>query len=101
MSKLGKDNRLWRSPRHHLDSNDSDNYVHWVELFFDLIHVVMVFILGNYLADHQSLEGVVTFVILFVAVWLAWSETSVYNSIYVSSLEPRFNSYLRVRPFYL
>jgi len=42
MSKLGKDNRLWRSPRHHLDSNDSDNYVHWVELFFDLIHVVMV-----------------------------------------------------------
>ena len=85
MSDLGKHNPLWRAPCHHLDHPHAHNHVHWMELFYDLIHVVMVFMLGNFLAEHKDIPGFITFALLFIAMWLAWGETSVYNSIYVST----------------
>lgn len=82
---LGEDHPLWRSPRHHLDLPESHDHVLWVELFYDLIHVVTIFLLGNYLSDHHDLPGFFAFCMLFIAMWLAWGETSVYNSLYVST----------------
>lgn len=82
---LGDKNPLWRSPRHHQDLSESHDHVHWVELFYDLIHVVMIFLLGNYLSHHHNLAGFVAFSMLFIAMWVAWGETSVYNSLYVST----------------
>ena len=38
---------MWRLPKHHLDHDDAHDHVHWVELFYDLIHVVIIFLLGN------------------------------------------------------
>lgn len=83
--KLGDEHPLWRSPRHHQDLTESHDHVLWVELFYDLIHVVMIFLLGNYLSDHHDLSGFIAFAIIFISMWLAWAETSVYNSIYVST----------------
>ncbi len=82
---LGDNNPLWRSPSHHLDLPKAHDHVHWMELFYDLIHVVMVFMLGNFLAEHHDMPGFIAFALLFIAMWLAWGETSVYNSIYVST----------------
>ena len=28
-----------------------NDHVHWIELFYDLIHVVIIFLLGNYLSE--------------------------------------------------
>lgn len=82
---LGDNNPLWRSPRHHQDLPEAHEHVHWVELFYDLIHVVTIFLLGNYLSHHHDLAGFIAFAMLFVSTWLAWGETSVYNSLYVST----------------
>ena len=82
---LGDNNPLWRKPQHHQDLPESHDHVHWMELFYDLIHVVMIFLLGNYLSEHHDLAGFAAFVMLFIATWLAWGETSVYNSLYVST----------------
>lgn len=76
---------MWRPPKHHLDHEDSHDHVHWVELFYDLIHVVIIFLLGNYLSDHLSLSGFFAFAGLFVAIWFAWADSSVFNSLYVST----------------
>jgi len=78
---LGDKNPLWRSPRHHLDLPGTHEHVHWVELFYDLIHVVMIFLLGNFLSHHHDLAGFIAFAMLFSAMWLAWGESSVYNSL--------------------
>jgi len=48
---------LWRRPRHHMDVDENHDHVHWVELFFDLVHVVTIFILGNYLSHHLGWQG--------------------------------------------
>lgn len=76
---------MWRLPKHHLDHQDAHDHVHWVELFYDLIHVVIIFLLGNYLSDHLNLNGFLTFAGMFIAMWFAWADSSVFNSLYVST----------------
>lgn len=76
---------LWRRPRHHMDAETASDHVHWVELFYDLIHVVTIFMLGNYLSHHLDWHGFWVFSGLFLAVWYAWADNTVYNSLYVST----------------
>lgn len=76
---------LWRAPLHHEDLDDPHDEVHWVELFYDLIHVVCVFMLGNYLSHHLSLEGLLIVAGVFTVIWMAWAEASYFSSLYVST----------------
>lgn len=76
---------MWRRPRHYMDAEQSSDHVHWVELFYDLIHVVTIFMLGNYLSHHLDWHGFLIFSGLFLAVWYAWADNMVYNSLYVST----------------
>ncbi|WP_219988672.1 low temperature requirement protein A [Leucothrix pacifica] len=76
---------LWRAPLHHEDLEDAEEHVHWVELFYDLIHVVCVFMLGNYLSHHLSIEGFLIFAALFAVIWMAWAEASYFSSLYIST----------------
>jgi low temperature requirement protein LtrA len=80
-----KDFPIWRRPRHHFDVEHPGDHVHWVELFFDLIHVVTVFMLGNYLSHHLDWHGLLVFTGLFLAIFFAWADSSVYNSLYIST----------------
>ena len=80
-----QDHPMWRKPQHHHDLEDAPDHVHWVELFYDLIHVVTIFLLGNYLSDHLDLQGFLIFAGVFIALWYAWGELSIFNSIYVST----------------
>ena len=76
---------MWRKPQHHQDLDHVHEHVHWTELFYDLIHVVTIFLLGNYLSHHLDLQGVLIFSGVFIALWYAWGELSIFNSIYVST----------------
>lgn len=76
---------MWRRPQHHQDIDHAHDHVHWVELFYDLIHVVTIFLLGNYLSHHLDLHGFMIFAGIFIALWYAWAELSIFNSIYVST----------------
>ncbi|MDJ0834053.1 MAG: low temperature requirement protein A, partial [Gammaproteobacteria bacterium] len=76
---------MWRKPQHHHDIDDVHDHVHWTELFYDLIHVVTIFLLGNYLSQHLDVQGFLIFTAAFIALWYAWGELSIFNSIYVST----------------
>jgi low temperature requirement protein LtrA len=79
------DHPMWRKPQHHQDLDPTHDHVHWTELFYDLIHVVTIFLLGNYLSSHLDLQGLLVFAGVFVALWYAWGELSMFNSIHVST----------------
>lgn len=79
------DHPIWRKPQHHQDLEQRHDHVHWVELFYDLIHVVTIFLLGNYLSQHLDLNGFLVFAGMFITLWIAWGELSIFNSIYVST----------------
>ncbi|MEY8827838.1 low temperature requirement protein A [Sedimentitalea sp. XS_ASV28] len=76
---------IWRKPQHHMDVENASDHVHWVELFFDLVHVVTIFLLGNYLSHHLDWSGFLVFTGLFIAFFFAWADSSVYNSLYIST----------------
>ncbi|WP_197473875.1 low temperature requirement protein A, partial [Oleiphilus sp. HI0066] len=80
-----QDHPMWRKPQHHHDLDHAHDHVHWVELFYDLIHVVTIFLLGNYLSHHLNIDGFLVFCGIFIALWYAWGELSIFNSIYVST----------------
>ncbi|MEM7207873.1 MAG: low temperature requirement protein A [Pseudomonadota bacterium] len=79
------DHPMWRKPQHHHDLDHVHEHVHWTELFYDLIHVVTIFLLGNFLSDHLTVQGFFIFAGVFIALWYAWGELSVFNSIFVST----------------
>lgn len=80
-----QDHPMWRKPQHHQDLDHAHDHVHWTELFYDLIHVVTIFLLGNYLSHHLNLDGFLVFAGVFIVLWYAWGELGVFNSIYVST----------------
>ncbi|MEM7358260.1 MAG: low temperature requirement protein A [Pseudomonadota bacterium] len=80
-----QDHPMWQKPQHHQDLDHSHDHVHWTELFYDLIHVVTIFLLGNYLSQHLHIDGFLVFCGIFIALWYAWGELSIFNSIYVST----------------
>ncbi len=80
-----QDHPMWRKPQHHADIDHAHEHVHWAELFYDLIHVVTIFLLGNYLSHHLNWDGFLVFTGLFIALWFAWGDLSAFNSIYVST----------------
>lgn len=76
---------IWRKPRHYMDTENPSDHVHWVELFFDLVHVVTIFLLGNFLSHHLDWQGFWVFTGLFLVFFYAWADSSVYNSLYIST----------------
>jgi low temperature requirement protein LtrA len=56
--------------------------VTFLELFFDLVFVVVVAQLAHRLAEHPSWSGVGWFVFLFYAVWSSWSNGTLYHDLH-------------------
>ena len=79
------DHPMWRAPQHHHALDHAHDHVHWTELFYDLIHVVTIFLLGNYLSQHLTFDGFLVFCGVFIVLWYAWGELSIFNSIFVST----------------
>jgi low temperature requirement protein LtrA len=67
----GRRARMWMGPRPH-GAVDPDRIVGPLELFYDLVVVVLVGQAAHHLAEHLTWEGVGDFAALFGLVWLAW-----------------------------
>ena len=53
----------------------------FLELFFDLVFVVVISQLAHRLAEHPSWSGVGWFVLLFYAVWASWLNGTYYHDL--------------------
>ncbi|MFB8760661.1 low temperature requirement protein A [Streptomyces nigra] len=70
---LGTGARRWlfRPPRRHGEA-DLDRSVSFLELFYDLVYVVLVGQAAHTLAEHFTWRGTATFAVVFGLVWIAW-----------------------------
>jgi low temperature requirement protein LtrA len=59
-----------------------DRQVTFLELFFDLVFVVVISQLAHRLAEHPSWSGVGWFVFLFYAVWASWLNGTYYHELH-------------------
>ncbi|MFL6323090.1 MAG: low temperature requirement protein A [Nitrososphaeraceae archaeon] len=58
--------------------NNASRHATWLELFYDLVFVVVIFQLANNLEDDFSLYGFLGFLALFVPVWWSWTGAAFY-----------------------
>ncbi|MFI3256388.1 MAG: low temperature requirement protein A [Psittacicella sp.] len=85
IKKLNGEHPLWTPPIHHFDHAKGHHNIHWLELFYDLIQVVAISAVSDYLVNHLNLFGILSFVMLFIVMWQAWFDISIYHSIYIST----------------
>ncbi|MFJ8632499.1 low temperature requirement protein A [Streptomyces sp. NPDC093568] len=70
---LGTGTRRWlfRPPRRHGEA-DTSRSVSFLELFYDLVYVVLVGQAAHTLAEDLTWRGTATFAVLFGLIWIAW-----------------------------
>ena len=59
-------------------SNNANRHATWLELFYDLVFVVVIFQLAHNLEEDFSLYGFLAFLALFVPVWWSWTGAAFY-----------------------
>ena len=73
--------RFWSPPARFAD-RPTDRRVTFLELFFDLVFVVVIAQLAHRLAAHPTWPGVGWFVFLFYAVWSSWINGTLYYDLH-------------------
>lgn len=73
--------RFWQPPRAHGDVIE-DRTVSFLELFYDLVFVVVVARASHELAHHLTWRGVFDFVVVFGLIWFAWLNGTTYYDLH-------------------
>lgn len=73
--------RWWRPPKRAQDREEARS-VTFLELFYDLVYVVLIAELAHVLAANVTLGGVGAFAFLFVFVWWAWLNGALYHDLH-------------------
>ena len=72
---------LWQRPRAHGEIW-ADREVSFLELFYDLVYVVVIARAAHHLATHVSWQGVFDFVVVFGLIWLAWLNGALHHELH-------------------
>jgi low temperature requirement protein LtrA len=68
-----------------------------LELFYDLVYVVLIAELAHALAGHIDLSGLATYAFLFVIVWWAWLNGTMYHDLHgKDDIRTRFFTFLQM-----
>ncbi len=73
--------RFWLPPRAHGDVLE-DRTVSFLELFYDLVYVVVIARAAHTLAEHISWRTVGEFAVLFGLIWFAWLNGTLYHEMH-------------------
>ncbi len=72
---------FWRPPRAHGEIIE-DRSVSSLELFYDLVYVVVVGRAAHHLAGHVDWRGVGEFAVIFGLIWIAWVNGTLYYELH-------------------
>src|SRR6185436_1207215 len=74
--------RRWWQPPRPASNRPEERRITFLELFYDLVYVVIIAELSHTLAGNMSLAGIGTFVFLFIIVWWAWFNGAMYHDLH-------------------
>ncbi|WP_329318956.1 low temperature requirement protein A [Streptomyces sp. NBC_01262] len=78
-ARLGR--QLWQPPRAH-GEQPRERVVGPLELFYDLVVVVLVAQAGHHFAEHLTWHGLGEFAVVFALVWIAWLNGSLHHELH-------------------
>jgi low temperature requirement protein LtrA len=71
----------WQPPRPHGEIIE-DRSVTFLELFYDLVYVVVIAQAAHHLSLHVTWRGAAEFAVLFGLIWLAWMNGTIYYDLH-------------------
>src|SRR5688572_27082928 len=74
--------RRWWQPPHPASQHPEERRITFLELFYDLVYVVIIAQLSHALAGNISLAGIGIFLFLFIVVWWAWFNGAMYHDLH-------------------
>jgi low temperature requirement protein LtrA len=75
--------RAWfRTPPRPHGEVEQTREVSFLELFYDLVYVVLIAQVSHHLAEHVNWEGVRDFAIVFGLIWLAWMNGTLWHELH-------------------
>ena len=74
--------RRWWQPPRKIGEREEERSVTFLELFYDLVYVVLVSQLAHTLALRMDLNSAIGFAGLFALVWLAWLNGAMYHDLH-------------------
>ena len=97
---MAEENSWWRPPRLRTDEEEGrERKTSWLELFYDLVFVVVVAELAHFLATHISLAGALGYVLLFITAWWLWIGGTYYNDRFeTEDVSHRLTTLLQIIP---
>ena len=72
---------FWKPPRAHGEVIE-DRSVSFLELFYDLVYVVVIARAAHTLAEHVSWRGAADFAVVFGLIWIAWLNGTMYHDLH-------------------
>ncbi len=72
---------FWRPPRAHGEI-EPERRVSFLELFYDLVYVVVIAQAARELAGSTSVRGYLEFLVVFGVVWVAWANGTLYYELH-------------------
>ena len=72
---------FWKPPRAHGEVVE-DRSVSFLELFYDLVYVVVIARAAHTLAEHVSWRGAADFAVVFGLIWIAWLNGTMYHDLH-------------------
>ena len=82
MKLLIKNFRVWWQVPRRISDDGHDRTVSFLELFYDLVYVVLIAQFSHQLAHNISWHGISEFVFLFIIVWWAWFNGTIYHDLH-------------------
>jgi low temperature requirement protein LtrA len=72
---------FWRPPRAHGEV-ETERRVSFLELFYDLVYVVVISQAANQLAGNLTFRGYAEFAVIFGVIWIAWANGTLYYELH-------------------
>ena len=74
--------RRWWQPPHPATDRTEERRITFLELFYDLVYVVIIAQLSHTLAEDISPAGIGSFIFLFIIIWWAWFNGAMYHDLH-------------------
>ena len=81
-NKIPKQYNIWWGPPKKFSPNFQERKISWLELFYDLVYVIVISKVAHQLAVHHDLPGMVDYAYLFTLTFWGWYNGSQYHDLH-------------------
>lgn len=84
INRTGKKYNIWWGPPKKFSTIQEDRKISWLELFYDLVYVIVISRTTHFLAVHPGWEGFIEYWLLFMMIFWGWINGSWYYELHGS-----------------